>query len=68
MKNVMKEIEKAKKIVDGKYDIPIYMIEDIIDNSGDSISAVGNGFLFGYLQGTNAAKNKYKNINKINFV
>ncbi|HBB28310.1 MAG TPA: hypothetical protein DC000_03500 [Clostridiales bacterium] len=60
--NVMKKIKNAE--VNTYYDLCLDNINEIIDNSPGAISAVCNGFLFGYLQGIKAEKSKSKNICK----
>lgn len=60
MKNVMEEIEEARRIIKSEYDIMADKITEIVDNSTGQYSAVCNGFLLGYLRGIGAIEDNLR--------
>ncbi len=50
--DVMREIEKVKKIINEKNNIKLNEIINIAENSTGIYSSVYNGFLIGYMRGT----------------
>lgn len=56
VRNVMKAVKDAKKIIDPKYDLYTGNVIDIRDASEDIYDMIHNGFCLGYLQGVKAVK------------
>lgn len=64
VRNVMKAIEGAKKIVDPKYDLYTGNVIDIRDASEDIYDMISNGFYLGYMQGVKATKAATKGVSR----
>ena len=58
VKNAMEVAESAHGKINPRYDLTQKNWEDIVVSSGNVFEAVKNGFLFGYMQGMKAAREK----------
>lgn len=56
VRNTMKAINNAKKIIDPKYELYTCNVMDIRDASEDIYDMICNGFYLGYMQGVKAAR------------
>lgn len=64
VKNVMKAVKDAKKILDPKYDLYAGNVIDIRDASEDIYDMICNGFYLGYMQGVKATMASTKGVNR----
>ena len=54
--NVMKVIEENKRKINTRYDLNVLGVNEILNNSRNSLDLIYNGFVFGYIQGIKASK------------
>ena len=54
--NVMKVIEENKRKINTRYDLNVLGVNEILNNSTNSLDLICNGFVFGYIQGIKASK------------
>ena len=54
--NVMKVIEENKRKINTRYDLNVLGVNEILNNSTNSLDLIYNGFVFGYIQGIKASK------------
>lgn len=60
MKNILDKIKAAEGTINPKFDMGIYSMRDIIENSKDNNDIAYYGFRYGYMQGVKAAKHESK--------
>lgn len=60
VRNTMRLIKSSIGNIDPRYDMGTENIMDILEHGSNEFDLIVNGFRFGYMQGTKAAKAKTK--------